>query len=343
MENKDELTKTGGVIVLFSDLLIQCDKRNIRYFTIDTNKAHYSNKLIALLSIWFMLFIKIRHSTHVSLHGTANDYMFIAPIAVLLAKLFGKTVSLRKFAGNFDEIYDTMHILLKSIVSWTLRESDANFFETKYLVKHFSPLNTHTYWFPNVREKPDTKREGEFQKRFIFLGKVTQEKGILELLEASNQLDDSYTIDMYGYKGDDLLNFNFESYKAKYKRALASTEVLKTLQEYDVLILPSYIEGYPGVIIEALSVGLPIIATNLEGIQEMIDSQSSVLIEPKNIAQLKQAIESFTNTNYTERSAAALKQFDQFETNHQTDKFFRHIGFDTPIFHKKDTNSAIDY
>jgi glycosyltransferase involved in cell wall biosynthesis len=326
MENKDDLTKTGGVIVLFSDLLTQCDKHNIKYIIIDTNKAHYSNKIIALFSIWFMLFSKMRQCTHVSLHGTANDYMFIAPVAVLLTKLYGKTVSLRKFAGGFDEIFTTMNFFFKSVVSWTLKRSDANFFETKYLVDFFSSFNKHTYWFPNVRLKPLEIRQGKFQKRFIFLGKVTKEKGIIELLQASNQLDDSYIIDLYGYKGDDLLTFNFDNYKANYKRALAATEVLDTLRKYDVLVLPSYIEGYPGVIIEALSVGLPVIATNLDGIKEMVDERSTVFIEPKNVDQLKQAIESFTESNYIERSEAALKQFSQFESGYQTEQFFAHIG-----------------
>jgi glycosyltransferase involved in cell wall biosynthesis len=325
-ENKDNLTRTGGVIVLFSDLIRQCENHNINYMVIDTNKAHYSNKITALLSIWFMLFIKMRHCKHISLHGTANDYMFIAPIVVFLAKLFGKTVSLRKFAGSFVEIYESTNFLLKSVVSWTLKKSDANFFETKYLVDYFSRYNKNTYWFPNVREKPHMIRQGKFQKKFIFLGKVTKEKGVIELLQASNQLDDSYIIDLYGYIGDDLLRFNFEGYKAKYKRALAATEVLDTLREYDVLVLPSYIEGYPGVIIEALSVGLPIIVTNLEGIKEMVDECSSIFIEPKNIDQLKQAIELFTEANYIDYSEAALKQFNQFESNHQTEQFFAHIG-----------------
>lgn len=326
MENKDNPTKTGGVIVLFSDLLRQCDKEGIEYFVIDTNKAHYSNKLSALLNIWFLLFAKARHYSHISLHGTANDYMFIAPLAVFLAKILGKSVSLRKFAGNFDEIYAHMNFLLKTIVSVTLKKSDANFFETKYLVTNFAPFNKQTFWFPNVREKSDTIRVGSFRKRFIFIGSVTKEKGIVELLEASNRLSDDYTIHIYGNIADDLKNFDFSNYQGRYIRALASTEVLKTLAEYDVLILPSYIEGYPGVIIEALSVGLPIIATNLKGIKEMVDENSSVLIEPKNIDQLKNAIESFSDNSYAERSAAALKQFNQFESDYQTKQFFSKIN-----------------
>jgi glycosyltransferase involved in cell wall biosynthesis len=321
MENKDDLTKTGGVIVLFSDLLTQCDKRNIKYIIIDTNKSHYSNRLFALLNIWWMLLTKTRQCSHVSLHGTANDYMFIAPIAVLLAKAFGKTISLRKFAGSFDDIYNEMNFFFKSIVSWTLKKSDTNFFETKYLVEHFTPLNQHTYWFPNVRNASDKKREGKFQKRFIFLGKVTKEKGVIELLQASNQLDDSYIIDLYGYKGDDLLTFNFDDYKAKYQRALAATEVLDTLKKYDVLILPSYIEGYPGVIIEALSVGLPVIATTLSGIKEMVDEKCAVFVRPKNIEDIKNAILSITIDKYPIYSENALKCFEQFDSDLQTTKF----------------------
>lgn len=326
LENRLDPTKTGGVIVIFSDLLRQFEKERLKYFVIDTNKANYSNRLSALLHIWFMLLIKIRHFSHISLHGTANDYMFIAPVTVFLAKIFKKSVSLRKFAGNFDEIYANMNFIIKLIVSLTLKKSDVIFFETKYLVKYFLPLNKNTHWFPNVREKPSIVREGIFKKRFIFIGNITREKGIIELLETSNLLSDDYTIHLYGNINNDLLGFDFSNYKAEYKRALNHKEVLKTLCEYDVLILPSYREGYPGVIIEALSVGLPIIATKLEGIKEMVDNKSTMFIEPKNINQLKSAIESFSENTYAKRSAAALEQFNQFESDYQTERFFSKIN-----------------
>lgn len=325
LENKDDSTKTGGVIVLFSDLLHQFDKQGIEYHVIDTNKANYSNKLTALLCIWYKLLTKTKQHQHVSLHGTANDYVFIAPFAVLIAKVFGKTVSLRKFAGSFDEIYEKMNFFSRAIVSMALKKSDANFFETKYLVNQFSALNTHTYWFPNVREEPDKIRGGEFQKRFIFIGSVSKEKGIVELLETSNQLSDDYTIHIYGNIANDLLDFDFSKYKADYKRALKSQEVLKILREYDVLILPSYIEGYPGVIIEALSVGLPVIATSLEGIKEMVDESCAVLVAPKNTAELKRAILKFNKTNYPDFSFHACQHFEKFDSEVQTTKFINII------------------
>ncbi|MFH0709988.1 MAG: glycosyltransferase [Pseudomonadota bacterium] len=325
LENKHDVTKTGGVIVLFSDLLRQFDKQGIEYHVIDTNKANYSNKPTALLSIWYNLLTKTKQYPHLSLHATANDYMFIAPLAVFIAKALGKTVSLRKFAGSFDDIYEKMNFLLKPIVSMTLKKSDANFFETHYLVNHFLPLNKSTHWLPNVRERPDQIRTGEFRKRFIFIGSVTKEKGIIELLEASNQLGSDYTVHIYGNISDDLLDFDFSNYKAEYKGALKSPEVLKTLREYDVLILPSYIEGYPGVIIEALSIGLPIIATTLKGIKEMVDESCTVFVAPKNTPELKNAILHFDQTNYPEFSYHACQHFEKFDSEIQTAKFINII------------------
>jgi len=326
LANEKDPSRTGGIIVLFEDLLSQCRKRNIDFLLIDTNKANYPNIFLALLLIYFKVFLLSFRVSHISLHGTAKDYIYIAPFVVFWSKLLRKQSSLRKFAGNFSEIYESSSSLKKKLLEFTLKNSYYNFFETKYLVNYFSALNQNTYWFPNVREKTVKIREGAYQKKFIFIGSVTQEKGIKELLDASNLLDDSFVIDIYGNIAKDLQNCDFSMYKAEYKGALRSENVLDTLCQYDVLILPSYREGYPGVIIEALSVGLPIIATKLQGISEMVDEKSSILIEPRNIEQLKEAIESINEYNYKSFSLNSLKAFEQFDSDVQTEIFFQNMG-----------------
>lgn len=324
--NQKDPSKTGGIIILFEDLLSQCSKHNIDFLSIDTNKANYPNIFLALLSIYFKIFLLSFRASHISLHGTANDYVYIAPFVVFWSKLLRKKSSLRKFAGNFTEIYESSLNLTKKLIEFALKNSNYNFFETKYLVNYFSALNQNTYWFPNVRSKAVKIREGTYQKKFIFIGNVTQEKGINELLDASNLLDDSFVIDIYGNIAKDIQDCDFTMYNSEYKGVLRSENVLNTLCQYDVLILPSYREGYPGVIIEALSVGLPIIATNLQGISEMVDEKSSILIEPRNVEQLKEAIESINEHNYESYSINALKAFEQFDSDVQTKIFFQKIG-----------------
>jgi glycosyltransferase involved in cell wall biosynthesis len=332
LENNKDRTKTGGIIVLFSDLVRQFDRHGVQYSIIDSNKENYPNKLIALLSIWYQILVKTRRFDHLSLHGTANDYIFIAPVTVLIAKFLKKSVSLRKFAGNFDEVYLSLNKLLKVIVSWTLKNSNSNFFETKYLTEYFSNNNQHTYWFPNVRSKPDILRSGEYQKRFVFVGTITKEKGIIELLEASNLLDDSYTIDLYGPIAEDMNGFDFSLYRAVYQKALRPEEVLETLSHYDVLILPSYCEGYPGIIIEALSVGLAIIVTELTSVKEMIDEKCAIFIRLKNTNDIKNSVIHLNTENYNFLAEQALECFKPFDSDIQTALFMQTIFKEGQIF-----------
>jgi glycosyltransferase involved in cell wall biosynthesis len=66
-------------------------------------------------------------------------------------------------------------------------------------------------------------------------------------------------------------------------------EMLRSYPNYDVLVLPTTYpgEGYPGVIIEALANGLPVIATRWRAIPEIVkDGENGLLCEPKDIDSL---------------------------------------------------------
>lgn len=324
--NKINPAISGGGAVLFEDLLSQVENYDFKYQVIDTNGSNYVNRLIAYLSIIGKFFFYFSRYKYISLHGTAKDYIFVAPVIIFFSKLFDKKISMRKFAGNFNDIYEKSNFIKQFLIRYVLRSSDINFFETKYLVNDFKKYNKHTYWFPNTRSRPLIKREDKnFTKRFVFIGHIRKEKGIIELLEASNQLDKSYVIDLYGSLFKNVESIDFDKYNVNYKGALRPEEVISKMSKYDVLVLPSYREGYPGVIIEAFSLALPVIATNLKGIKEIVNEKSSVLIDPKNVKQLKEALESFDEMNYTEKSNAALKQFEKFDSKLQYDLFFNII------------------
>jgi glycosyltransferase involved in cell wall biosynthesis len=56
------------------------------------------------------------------------------------------------------------------------------------------------------------------------------------------------------------------------------------MEQMDILVLPSYGEGFPLVLLEAMSIGLPVIASRVAGIPEMIvDGETGILIPPGNI------------------------------------------------------------
>ncbi len=318
----------GGAIVLFEELINQFDKNKINYVCIDTSKKKYKNLLFAYISVTFQILFKHKGCSHISLHSSSN-YIFWGPIIILVGKLFNKKTSLRKFGGEAADTYKKNKNIKKSILKFIFSHIDTLFFETKYLVNFFSKINKNTFWFPNVRSrKIYPKIPRVFHKNLLFIGHIKHEKGIDEILEASSKIDSSYTIDLYGPISEKKYTKKFfEKYNAQYKGILPSDKVLEILNKYDVVLLPSYKEGYPGIVIEGLSLGIPVITTTLPSIKEMIDDfHTGVLIEPGNVDQLVKAIKYFTDENYTFMSEKAYQKFDDFNADIQTKLFLERLS-----------------
>ena len=73
---------------------------------------------------------------------------------------------------------------------------------------------------------------------------------------------------------------------------VAPEEVPHLLQAADFLVLPSYSEGMPQAILEAMNCGLSVVATRVGGVPEaVLDGETGLLVEPKNIEQLHDAME----------------------------------------------------
>jgi glycosyltransferase involved in cell wall biosynthesis len=322
--------QTGGAIVLFENLIEQCTKKNIDFHVIDTNKLNYFNHIFAYLSIIIQLMYHQKYYQHISLHSS-RDYIILGLCTLLFGKLFGKQTSLRKFGGEAAKNYTTQSILRHKIMHFIFSKTDMLFFEMNYLVSFFKVINPNTYWFPNVRKRASLASiPRSFSKRFVFISHVKHEKGVDEILEASNYFDDSYTFDIYGSISETKYTDEyFSRYRANYRCVLEATDVLATLNTYDVLLLPTFYkgEGYPGIIIEAYSLGLPVIATTLPGIMEITDNyQTGLLVTPQNVDQLVNAIQYFNEFNYINMSTSAYQKFDEFDSEIQTEVFLKEIG-----------------
>lgn len=57
-----------------------------------------------------------------------------------------------------------------------------------------------------------------------------------------------------------------------------------------VFVLPTYTEGFPNVVLESMACGCPIVATSVGAIPEMLDGGAGIVIEPRNVEQLRDAV-----------------------------------------------------
>ncbi len=134
-------------------------------------------------------------------------------------------------------------------------------------------------------------------KVLTFIGRCTRDKGVAELLKAFEhviQMGVNLTLLVVGpVEGDVLDEFNhLDKLTQKYLRLVGHSSVPERyLSITDLLVLPSYREGFGTVVIEAAAMGVPAIGTRIYGLQDaIVDNKTGCLVEPKNVQELAHAI-----------------------------------------------------
>ena len=125
-------------------------------------------------------------------------------------------------------------------------------------------------------------------KNIVYVGRVSGLKGVYEIIGAANRIPE-VTFNIIGPDDSHILN-DVKLKNIVYHGSKTHDEVLSMLQTMDALILPSYSEGFPLVVLEAMSCGLPIIATSVGSIPDMIENKGGILVEVKSVDDLVKAI-----------------------------------------------------
>lgn len=128
---------------------------------------------------------------------------------------------------------------------------------------------------------------------FLFLGRLTRDKGVMDLAEAFKRLMcDTHNAEIL-FVGPDEENLQCKIIKSlkEFSNRAHFIGYTKTPEQYmmaaDVLCLPSYREGFGMVTIEAAATGIPSIASNIYGISDaVIDKETGLLHTPGNISEI---------------------------------------------------------
>ena len=147
---------------------------------------------------------------------------------------------------------------------------------------------------------------------FGFVGRITRDKGINELIEAFLSLDNGTKLFIMGNNEDDS-SVNSELWKEAVNSPdviihKSSNEVEKYYAMIDVLVLPSYREGFGNVIIEAAALGTPAIATDIPGPRDcIINGKTGLFFSLDEKDGLAASMNKIVSADYTEMSGNARK------------------------------------
>lgn len=159
---------------------------------------------------------------------------------------------------------------------------------------------------------------------FGFVGRITKDKGVEEILEAFGDIKGESKLLLIGAKeGIDTLNPVLWENAQNNKRIIIHNSVSDIERYYaavDVLLLPSYREGFGMVIAEAAAMGTPSIVSNIPGpIDAILENKTAVTVKVKDAEDLKNKMEMFLN------NPELCKQMGKSGVNFVSETFDNHI------------------
>lgn len=131
-------------------------------------------------------------------------------------------------------------------------------------------------------------------KTALFVGWVIPTKGIAELVEAWSILNpQGWRLEIVGpgdvnYQAELLRKFGPEN--LDFVGELSHSDAMIRMANCDLFVLPSYTEGFPNVVVEAMALGRPIVATEVGAIPEMLEGHAGVLVRPRDSQSLAEAL-----------------------------------------------------
>ena len=144
------------------------------------------------------------------------------------------------------------------------------------------------------------KKGSGHTKKFFFMGRFERRKGIEEINLALRALGDNVGFEFH-FVGPIPAQKQISFPHVKYHGLLTSKEQITNLMDQmDVLVCPSYSEGMPNVIMEAMSRGCAVIATNVGAVPLLVDKENGWLIQPASVEELREVIFAAAVTDYNQ-------------------------------------------
>ena len=264
-------------------------------FSVHRIRVHHVRFLGAML-FWLHMFRILRgidsdvvhvQSTYISIPG-------------LLAKKFLRKPCILWAQGS--DIYRPSFIL-RQMTKLAIRNSDVVIALTEDMKKNIQRIHQREVLvIPNGIDldkfqplsRADARGElhiEENERIILFVGRLHPVKGLKYLIRAMRTITQAalgarLILLGEGEERRDLealtKELNLEDFVTFHGR-VPNTETPKFMTASDILVLPSLSEGFPVVVLEAMACGLPIVATNVRGLSEIIvDDQNGFTVEPEN-------------------------------------------------------------
>lgn len=312
----NELSDSMNVVIIcLEGFSTQKIKENVKIIYLSGN---FSTKLMKILSLIICVF-KVRSHLMTDNFDTVLSLQFKSNLVNILTTSIGRK-SIKTITS--ERVYPNLHYkstwlggvtlrLLKYVHNLahavTCNSEDIKKSLIDLGIKSAKIKVINNGYDKNLLRKKSAKSVPVFgshdKLKVIFVGRFTQQKGCIDYLRVveSLQEDGRHEFLMVGdgperpflekYINEHKLNVTLTGYRS---------DVVSLLAEADVLIFPSYYEGYPNIVCESLIVGTPVIGYDcLSGTKELIRPENGTLVSVGDVNGLVKHIRAFQKDAYT--------------------------------------------
>jgi len=292
-----------------------CRARSLRPHIHNLPGINFLNLMISLsfcLSTAFILFKKRNLYDIVHFHGAGLPLIVnVLPLKFYRKKVIALVAGAKQGmeAGSFHNKYHILGRLLIRILKWVdcfVAISDEIYedlgkdgYDPNKIIKISNFIDQNVFFPIDSRQKGVIRGKHGFNDRKIiaFSGRLVKGKGLQILLESMAKLIKGFENILLIILGDGPLGIDLKkkSQTMGIEKNIKFFGFVDNIHEYlavaDVFAFPSFQEGLPNAVLEAMACGLPVVSTKIGGVVDVIeDGENGLLVEPGNADQLSDAI-----------------------------------------------------
>jgi glycosyltransferase involved in cell wall biosynthesis len=338
----------GGIATWTTRILRVPDDDDIERIHVDTSvgagyvarltwRKAFKQLFVAGRVFWKILTVRpdVIHVTTSYDRGWRRDTLFLA-----VARSFGAKTLLNFRGGDFSRMYDEATNAAQKKMRHQLVGYDAIVaitIESEHFLKNLDLTNVRV--IPNcidvTQAPPRRRRNGP--TRWLFVGNVIKAKGIVELLSALRHFPNAHLTLVgpapTGIPGDGMELMTQAVADPTLAGRITHTDqmppelVRAIYPNHDIFVFPTRREGFPNAVLEAMEAGLPIVATKVGAIPDMIvDGEHGLLADCGDQDGLERSIATITtNVDLAERMgrAARARVESEYEIAHVASMWYR--------------------
>ncbi|MDC0609988.1 glycosyltransferase family 4 protein [Vibrio sp.] len=312
----------GGIDSVIKNIEANASKEHsfTRYKT-HAGEGKLKDLMLSISGLFIVLFYSVFFKDvcfhlHMSYRGSFwRKYYYLK-----IAKFFSKKVIIHLHGSEFKKFYESQPSNVQDKIKYLITTCDyfivlsnswRDYIESLFLGTELKNIIV----IPNFAVVSPSPQVEKRPMEILFLGALIERKGIFDLLKALKDMP-GVILNIGG--GGDLEAFwqavdkNEVRSQVQFHGWVDSEKKAMLMAQSQLLILPSYNEGLPVVILEAMASCLPVISTPVGGIPEVIiNEKTGFLVEPGNVEDIKLTVnKALQNYDLTQITASAKALYD---------------------------------